>query len=168
MPVQHQQSHLSVLLRLDPSMTQWDSSSQPKDGPYAVSLDNGQIYCAKGVAFYHTHEHTEEGKHWLKYKYPYYKLKVLIFYCFTPVAIHQPPWGPGGFSQECVLRIPSRCRKRRLNEAVSRSNRIKRVAACRCLDGHVKEPATKCLWRWEPDRSSNLFFSPPVHILVYN
>ena len=50
-----------------------------------------------------------------------------------------PPWGPRGLSRECVLRIPE-CRKRRLNRAVSRNNRIKRVAQCRCLDGHVKEP----------------------------
>ena len=23
---------------------------------------------------------------------------------------------------------------------------------------------TKCLWRWEPDRRSNFFFSPPAHL----
>ena len=32
------------------------------------------------------------------------------------------------------------CRKKWLNGAVSRNNRIKRVVPCRCLDGHVKEP----------------------------
>ena len=32
------------------------------------------------------------------------------------------------------------CFKRRLNGAVSQNNRIKRVAPCWCLDGHVKEP----------------------------
>ena len=31
------------------------------------------------------------------------------------------------------------CRKRLLNGAVSRNNRIKRLAPCRCLDGHVNE-----------------------------
>ena len=41
-------------------------------------------------------------------------------------------------SRECVLRIPA-CRKRRLNGAVFR-NKHKRVASCRCLDGHIKEP----------------------------
>ena len=44
---------------------------------------------------------------------------------------------------------------------VSRNNRTKRVTSCRCLDGHV----TKCLWRWEPDRSYN--FSPPAHLCRY-
>ena len=27
----------------------------------------------------------------------------------------------------------------------------------------LKNPA-KCLWRWEPDRMSNFFFSPPAHL----
>ena len=31
-------------------------------------------------------------------------------------------------------------RKRRLNWAVSRNKRIKKMAPCRLLDGHVKEP----------------------------
>ena len=30
-------------------MAQWDSISQLKDDPYAVSLDNSQIYCNNGV-----------------------------------------------------------------------------------------------------------------------
>ena len=29
--------------------------------------------------------------------------------------------------------------------------------------GTLKNSA-KCLWRWEPDRSSNFFFSPPAHL----
>ena len=41
-------------------------------------------------------------------------------------------------STMCPL-YPQLCRKRRLNEAVSRNNRIKKLAPCRCLDGHVKE-----------------------------
>ena len=41
--VQHRHlAILSVLPRLDSSMGQLDSNSQPKDGPYAVSLENGQ------------------------------------------------------------------------------------------------------------------------------
>ena len=49
-PVQHlHRAILYVLPRLDPSMTQRDSNSQPKDDPYAVILDNGQIHCAKGI-----------------------------------------------------------------------------------------------------------------------
>ena len=32
------------------------------------------------------------------------------------------------------------CRKRRLNRVVSRNNRIKRLAPCRLLNRHVKEP----------------------------
>ena len=29
----------------------------------------------------------------------------------------------------------------------------------------LKNP-TKCIWRWEPDRRSNFFFSPPAHLCV--
>ena len=39
-----------------------------------------------------------------------------------------------------MFSVSPACRKRRLNGAVSRNNRLKRVAPCRCLDGHVKEP----------------------------
>ena len=28
----------------------------------------------------------------------------------------------------------------------------------------MKVAPTKCLWRWEPDRRSNFFFSPPAHL----
>ena len=55
---------------------------------------------------------------------------------YTTIA---PSWGPGVKSRMCPP-YPKRDRKRRLNGAVSRNNRIKRVAPCRCLDGHVKEP----------------------------
>ena len=54
------------------------------------------------------------------------------------------------------------CRKRRINGAVSRNNRIKRVARLGAWTGTLKNP-TKSLWRWEPDRRSN-FFSPPAHL----
>ena len=37
-----------------------------------------------------------------------------------------------------------------------------RVAPCRCLDGHVKEPYEMNIWRWEPDHRFN-FFNPPAH-----
>ena len=50
------------------------------------------------------------------------------------------PGGGGGVKSRMCPPYPQRDRKRRLNGAVSRYNRIKRVAACRCLDGHVKEP----------------------------
>ena len=36
--------------------------------------------------------------------------------------------------------VSSACRKRRLNGAVSRNNRIKRLTPCWCLDRHAKEP----------------------------
>ena len=35
------------------------------------------------------------------------------------------------------------------------------MAPCRCLDGYE---STKCLWRWELDRKSSFFFSPPTHL----
>ena len=51
----------------------------------------------------------------------------------------------GGLSREYVLRIPA-CRKMRLNGAVCRNHRIKRVVPCRCRTGTLNNP-TKCLWR---------------------
>ena len=41
---------------------------------------------------------------------------------------------------ENVSSVSPACRKRRLNWAVSRNNRIKKVVPCQWLDGHVKEP----------------------------
>ena len=58
---------------------------------------------------------------------------------------------------------PKRDRKRRLNGAVCRNHRIKRVVPCRCYDGHVKEPYEMSM-AWEPDGRSNFFFSPPAHL----
>ena len=43
-----------------------------------------------------------------------------------------PPWGPGGLSRECATPYPQRDRNRRLNGAVCRNHRIKRVVPCRC------------------------------------
>ena len=40
---------------------------------------------------------------------------------------------------------------------------VKRLDTCRCWTGTVTTP-TKCLWRWEPDRRSNFFVSPPAHL----
>ena len=64
---------------------------------------------------------------------------------------------------ENVSSVSPACRKRRLIGAVCRNHRLKkgwsRVGA---RTGTFKNP-TKCLWRWEPDRTSN-FFSPPAHL----
>ena len=56
-----------------------------------------------------------------------------------------------------------------MSTLVSRNNRIKRVTPCLCRTGTLKNP-TKCIWRWEPDRRFNIFFSPPVHLCrwLYN
>ena len=43
-----------------------------------------------------------------------------------------PPWGPGGLSRECAPPYPQRDRKRRVNGAVCRNHRIKRLVPCRC------------------------------------
>ena len=51
---------------------------------------------------------------------------------------NHPPWGPGVGVVENVSFISTACRKGRLNGAVSRNNSIKKVAPCRCLDGHFK------------------------------
>ena len=73
--------------------------------------------------------------------------QVRLGYCFTPyqrvwlyngaplVAFYDtlgPPWGPGGLSLECAPPYPQRDRKRRLNGAVCRNHRIKRLVPCRC------------------------------------
>ena len=57
------------------------------------------------------------------------------------------------------------CRKRWFNGAVSQNNRIKikgwpRVGAWTSALKNL----TKCLWRLEPDRRSNFYFSPPAHL----
>ena len=77
--------------------------------------------------------------------------------------LKSPPWGPGGLSRECAPPYPQRDRKRRLNGAVCRNHRIKRLVPCRCYDWHVKEPYEMSM-AWEPDRRSNSFFSPPAHL----
>ena len=85
--------------------------------------------------------------------------------------VNQPPWGPGGVKSRMCPPYPQRDRKRRLNGAMCRNHRIKRVVPCRCRTGTLKNPA-KCLWRWEPDRRYNFFFNPPAHlcrhIYMYN
>ena len=72
------------------------------------------------------------------------------------------PWGPGFKSRMCPP-YPKRDRKRRLNGAVCRNHRIKRLVPCRCFNGHVKEPYEMST-AWEPDRRSNFFFIPPAHL----
>ena len=73
-----------------------------------------------------------------------------------------PREGPGVKSRMCSP-YPQSDRKRRLNGAVCRNHRIKRVVPCRWLDGHVKEPHEMSM-AWEPDRRSNFFFNPPAHL----
>ena len=73
-----------------------------------------------------------------------------------------PPWGPGNKSRMCPP-YPKRDRKRRLNGAVCRNHRIKGCSRVVARTGTLKNP-TKCLWRWEPDRRSNFFFSPPAQL----
>ena len=55
---------------------------------------------------------------------------------------------------------PQRDRKRPTKwGGVSESPYKKGGAGSGTLKNH-----TKCLWRWEPDRRSNFFFSPPAHL----
>ena len=42
---------------------------------------------------------------------------------------------------------------------------VKRMAPCRRLDGHVKEPYEMSM-AWEPDRRFYFFSSPPTHLCV--
>ena len=50
----------------------------------------------------------------------------------------QPPWRPRGLSGECVLCIPMRVVKGN-SKGRFPGITVKRLAPCRCLDGHVKE-----------------------------
>ena len=64
-------------------------------------------------------------------------------------------------TRECVLRIPSVIVKAtKWCVGITVEKGWSRVGA---RTGTLKNP-TKCLWRWEPDRRSNFFFSPPAHI----
>ena len=69
----------------------------------------------------------------------------------------------GMFCVENTSSVSPACCKRRLNGAVCRNHRIKRVVPCRCRTGTLKNPA-KCLWCWEPDRRYSFFFYPPAHL----
>ena len=64
-----------------------------------------------------------------------------------------------------VSPVSPACRKRRLNGAVFRNNRIKRVARVSAWTGTLNNP-TKCLWRWKPDCRFNFFFNPPAQCAV--
>ena len=75
---------------------------------------------------------------------------------------HEDAGRGGGLSQEYVLRIPSVSSKATNWGGLSESP-YKRVVPCRCRTGTLKNPA-KCLWRWEPDRRYNFFFSPSAHL----
>ena len=67
-----------------------------------------------------------------------------------------------GVQVENTSSVSPACHKRRLNGAMCRNHRIKRVFPCRCMMGTLKNPA-KCLWRWDPDRRYN-FFLVRLHI----
>ena len=87
-------------------------------------------------------------------------LTSLYIYLITQTKSPMRAWGVK--SRMCPP-YPQRDRKRRLNGAVCRNHRIKRVVRVGARTGTLKNP-TKCLWRWEPDRWSNFFFSPPAHL----
>ena len=82
---------------------------------------------------------------------------------YSPV--RTPGGGGGGSYVANKSSVSPACRKRRLNGAVSRNKRIKRVAPCWCLDGTLKNP-TKCLWRLESDR--RYYFLTCRHIYDWN
>ena len=51
---------------------------------------------------------------------------------FPDSELSYPVVTPGGLSRECAPPYPQRDRKRRLNGAVCRNRRIKRLVPCRC------------------------------------
>ena len=90
---------------------------------------------------------------------------MLLILSYKEMSSHQMDLSPmraWGVKSRMCPPYPQRDRKRRLNGAVCRNHRIKRVVPCRCWDGHVKEPCEMSM-AWEPDRRYN-FFSPPAHL----
>ena len=79
----------------------------------------------------------------------------------TPVRTQK---GGGGVEVENTYSVSPACRKRRLNGAVCRNHRIKRVDPCRCLDGHVKEPHEISMALGARPYRSNFIFSQPAHL----
>ena len=94
--------------------------------------------------------------------------KLIYLSLTSQVQVHENLWkrntpvGTPRVKVENTSSVSPGCRNRRLNGAVCRNYRIKRVVPCRCRTGTLKNP-TKCLWRLEPDRRYN-FFSPPAHL----
>ena len=83
--------------------------------------------------------------------------KTHIFLCYQG----NPPVRARGVKSRMCPPYPQRDRNlRRLNVAMCRNHWWSCVGA---RTGTLKKP-TKCLWRWEPDRRSNFFFSPPAHL----
>ena len=90
---------------------------------------------------------------------------VLYVYCFLlhiGIYLYCTPVRARGVKSRMCPPYPQRGPKRRLNGAVCRNHRIKRLVPCRWEDGHVKEPYEMSM-AWEPDRRSN-FFSPPAQL----
>ena len=83
----------------------------------------------------------------------------LQLFFLLPLAL----WGPGGLSRECVLRIPSVSLKATNWGDVSESPYKEGWSRVGAWTGTLKNPV-KSLWRWEPDRRSNYFFSPTAHL----
>ena len=77
--------------------------------------------------------------------------------CWTPVGV--------GVQSRMCHPSPQRVVKGDLiGRFLGRNNRIKRVTRVGAWTGTLKNP-TKCLWRLEPDRRSNIFFfSPPANL----
>ena len=75
---------------------------------------------------------------------------------------YRPREGPGVKSRMCPP-YPQHDRKRRLNGAVLKSPYKNGGPVSVLGRARYKKNPTKCLWRWEPDRRSNFFFSPPAH-----
>ena len=65
-------------------------------------------------------------------RYQRYIFIVSVIVFIVSVIVFCPPWGPGGLSRECAPPYPQRDRKRRLNGAVCRNHRIKRLVPCLC------------------------------------
>ena len=122
-------------------------------------MQNAQWHGKKRVANVYNHIIAWVDKNDMMMEFYLLFLFMLLFTNFIPRG------DPRG-KVENVSSVSPACRKKRLNGAVSRNNRIKRLAPCRFLDGHVKEPYEMYIYGVGSPTVGKTFSSVSLHIYV--